>query len=644
MIMKSISKIILILLLVVPIDIHSQLNEFIVQWQFGEGCPPMKPYTTPWRQSSNKAESFFKEMKNTFHFNTVLFETTTPADTGDFYIMAKNAGLNSILVTDNLYRKSIGSQKNFNDSAARVDLVKYADSAYRVIGYIVSDEPHAKSNCDTECTNSCCYRKNLIEDLPDYTNAIGTFNPLLLRFANLLPLPYDDEPFYRNGYIQKYIDEAKPNLLSFDDYPIYDSGNVNFFKTLYYISLKSVENSIPFIYVLTPYEKHSDFNDTAYTNNDQYSAKNIPEFNYGIYAALAYGAKGIAYWPGFQWVKNAGDHEFALKYADGELNYLAALHQMLIDHSDLLLSLNFASAYHVSTASTIITGGTEQIHDFCSWSNFANDKYAQQIFSNLNNPVVSGGSIPTELAITFLTNKSGQIYFWLFNKSLTSFFNLSVNSRYSQIYDVLNEELFCIDDDAVSLAPGEGKLFTTVASNKLTTATSITNYSYAASTFFPFESAYQFNLGTNGSSGYSVVFNDSATKSFMAEQIDINNVKIAEGSTVRLKAYTNCNTITETRSAVIKDEQNINSVQKEESGFSPSVYPNPTKNYFTLSVDLKENEKMTVIIYNEMGKLIKSLETTTPQTTISLSDQLSGLYLVHFSKEGKAYNYKILKQ
>jgi len=637
--MRRIKRYLFLLLLFIQPHIQAQLNKFMVQWYIFDWDQSRKPW--------NDDSTYFSEMKS-YNFNSVFFGSC-PSDT--LLQKADADSLNSVITTSNQYLSGGGSilPDPFDKGKAISDLKKYSDTIhsstkpYGVIGYQICDEPTSKyffNNYNIQ---------NVIENVPNFTNTIKEYNPSLLRYVNLLPVePWQGEMVLRELYYQKYIDTAKPNLLSFDHYPKYDPVTT-FYLSLYDIAMKSVENSIPFIYVLTPYENHSDFDERNTTNFYYISAKSKSEFNYGIYAALAYGAKGISYWPGFKSVLKGGNNNahytVTLNYESGTLDYLKRLHKKLIDHSVVLLSLNFASAYHVDSSSTTLPGGTESLHSFANWSFFQYDKYAKQIFGNsVTVPVTfhDGPSllISNNLAITFLTNSSGQIYFWLFNKNIFYPMSFSINVGYP-LNDVLND-ITVGSGNLVTLQPGEARLFTPNSpSSPITTTITNTTYAWTNETngFYPYESATQFNIGEQGSA-YSVIFPLGSTKSFGAKNIDIKNTLIAAGSNVRIKAYTDCNTTL--RSAHI-EESNL-PLEKPKETLDASVYPNPTKNDFTLQVNLKDEEVITVTIYDSMGRMVKTMDTSTPETVISLQGNPSGIYLVRFNRGKKSYNFKVIKQ
>ena len=272
---------ILILGLFITTNSYGQLKEFMIQSYF-YGAKP----------TNIGMEEFFRELKDKYKFNSIyLLQRSYSFDTG--CTAAKKVGL--ALILD---KSSLSSGYMIDENAAISDLIKYSNPKYGAIGYNILDEPDAKTTSrphgydrdkDADITK-------YIDNIPPFTNVIREFDESLLRFANLLPHYVFPDKDYREDYIQKYIDDSKPNLLSFDHYPIYDfnyyekyNSGRDYFQSLYACALKSVENSIPFIYVLTPYKRHEDYDNA--TSGQTIYGKSIKEFYYVIYAALAYGAK-----------------------------------------------------------------------------------------------------------------------------------------------------------------------------------------------------------------------------------------------------------------------------------------------------------------------------------------------------------------
>jgi len=612
---------IFVLFFLFALNTYSQLNEFIIQTYFVNNEPGSIP-NVPWLNTNeNIRQQFFYDLKNIYNFNTILFERTleytylSETISQHFYKMAKNAGLQTILSHPNLWTVIPLNKQNAEET-----LLEYSHSDYNVIGYNIIDEPEVNPPPNQLDRN--------IDLIPQYSHLIKNYDSSLIRYSNLLAsLSYLTDYGFRESYIQRYINNSDPNLLSFDIYPIYDNRD-DFFMCLYNYALKSVENSIPFIYVLTPFRKRADLE-----KSPPVSAKTKAEFNYVIYAALSYGAKGIAYWPGFPWVRNLNGI-YQLDFENGLLDYMSNLHQKLIDNSDVLLSLNFISAYHWSEKSTI-RDGYENIHAISYYyGNFANDEYAKQVFSDLNKPVykISDNSVPQNIVISFMRDKGGDIYFWLFNKSLTENLSLRINT-YNSIFNYFDNITLTGNTKNVSLAAGEAKLFR-VVQNPIPIMTKFFSEGvynpdgalYVSEFFKGLKSATNMIFGNNSWSNY---FDKGVTYTFTAENILINNLTAKRGSTIRFKAYKNSNTMPNNAQYPPRfnaPAQNIEEVDEE--NIQISIFPNPTSDI--LNVDLSEIEDIgTIEILNLQGILLDRKQFTSNSTiTFDVSGFPSGLYFV----------------
>ena len=285
---------------------------------------------------------------------------------------------------------------------------------------------------------------------------IRAFNPNLFRFVNFPPRCGDMSFNDYGQFIQDYIDAAQPNILSFDNYPIFNEHippKPNWYNDLFYnmdiMSRKSVENEIPFIYVLSSMQY------TYLNGSPNPTIKTLSKYaiSYFMYAGLCYGAKGLAHWNGNRWLNNIPSQQ---------REFLKNCHKKIMDNEDILLSLRFYSVYHKSTAPTLrYTGLNDSIPPQAKWHNFSSDPLANEIFK-ANNPLIAGpGSKTDSLAVSFLTDHLGNNYFWVFNKSLTSTERILLNLKTgSGVVDLLNGNSCLLPQNpAIYLEPAEAKLF-----------------------------------------------------------------------------------------------------------------------------------------------------------------------------------------
>lgn len=557
---------------------------------------------------------------------------------------------------------------------------KYPDRG-GVIGFTIWDElsflpkftPESIFNAATDDNNKLKSQQNL------------------LRHINLFPEVHESfvqsDYSYRN-YLQHFINTFQPNVLSFDDYPIlFRNGCPKLFRdnkhvyspsfmNLYNFGSKSTENSIPYFYILS--------NLRSYIDNSENGVPGAPAWNtstpttpaearYCIFSPLAYGAKGINYWPGFEWslkTNFTGDTVFSdiVHWGDGvsKKEYIK-IHKMLNENSQLLLNMNFASAYHYSMAPTTrpTSTGNDTIQKFCRWENLANDEYAKFIFgANATNPIIN---IKTEYYITFLTDKEHNIYFWVVNKDTMNdgFFGLNLDQKnvagliqlmqtntlsFNTQNGFFNNSNYFLGNKSCLIQAGEGKLFKVVkkdSSKRIKTV--LTNRTFSVSpddqattfkyTTFPLVTAD--SICINGSK-----FKSGSISSYMAHNIILGKgTKFDQGSQVHIKKYTNSNTTPDapTQVKAFKGNNDVieNKIAKVETVMR--LYPNPNNGNFRITMDLAENETTQITIYNNMGNAVKKIEANTQETKISLENEPTGVYFVQYTLKDKIYNHKLIK-
>ena len=574
------------ILLYLPCNSYCQLNSFLIGLYFYDN--KVNQDSIDWLKSDSSYIEYLDTLKS-YGFNTVKLSTAKDANE-NFFKFCNEVGLRSMLdISDIVFWEPTFNFENVIENNPRF-------FNGNNIGYDIKDEPNPLRGDDYIENEIRAYNR-----IVEMSLNLEQKNPFLIRHANLLPSwifrtqGFNDYHF-REQYLQKFINDSHPNILSFDHYPIWDynrdkaiwdfeknrlkysiataiASTQYFYPNLYDFAYKSIENSIPFYYILTPFKTVS-------------LAKSINEFRLEIYSALIHGAKGIVYWSGFDWVVKDDARKYYHLNIDTVKEPLRNIHQKLNNNSDLLLSLNFASVYHNTFKNTICENDTnvivtDSIHNFCRWDHFRNDKYAQQVFSDVNRPLwdINTGKIPDEIAISFMTNGNGEIYFWLLNKSLSKTLNLRVNNNSQSLLDILNDDIINSSNyyAYLTLLPGEAKLLTLNYST-LPVNYSLENKSYF-NNFYPFESA------TGNINIVNTTFEFGSTKSFMAKQIRLSNsTKISSGSIVRLKAYADCNIITNLSPASGAPRFKKNNEDFQEQKTDLTIYPNPVNQGQTIFI------------------------------------------------------------
>jgi Secretion system C-terminal sorting domain len=700
----------------VSVTCFAQLNEFMVMDYFADriGYSTYKAggFNTkcPWYDESTKTtnyDNYFNLLKNSYGFNTIQIGAIYEPSQANKQIQAScAASLKSIIKFWPLSTFDVDSNKfdgSFNeyirlinrDKAILSDNTDYNFYEYYnskgTIGFDISDEPTYTAPLESP---------QHIQSVFPLADAFREYNPNLLRWANLQSVPNENNGGYvgYQNYVERYINDTHPNILSYDCYPGLDAiyCPAHLFKSSYVMGTMSAKYSIPAFFVTTPYTNLDGFRKRNYApdgtlsetcpenrpstiKDDIYKtnvAKSKYEFFYDIYTALMHGMKGIAYWNGFDWVQTTeckldnnktGGYSFELFYEGDTKTQLSNLHKRLTDKviSDQLLSLTFKSSYFWDMGDKK-RGAIP--HPNCTYLNFVNDPYARTIFPLTSTPAASSGVVPTNLAISFLTNKDNEIYFWVFNNSInrdktgedpgtnTMNITLLLNKFYTYT-DVLNKTQLTTTPSifptasttSLQLAPGEARLFkaTRPSSSNEVTITNVTT----CSSFSDITYAKKITMGPNVV--FDNCFSNTTPVKYIAGSIVLGKgVVIKNNSHVLFQAatssnYINANLPTPQCSQVqlVKSFETIEDADKAKdlNLSSVTIFPNPTHSDFKVAMTLQEGERTVISVYDSMGKLVKTQAAAGAETTISIADFPAGVYVVRFNADGKEHHYKVVK-
>jgi hypothetical protein len=78
-------------------------------------------------------------------------------------------------------------------------------------------------------------------------------------------------------------------------------------------------------------------------------------------------------------------------------------------------------------------------------------------------------------------------------------------------------------------------------------------------------------------------------------------------------------------------------------GFDVKVYPNPSSGDFTFEFENTSEEKVSVNVYDMVGKLVLSESTTNPQFTIRNPQLTAGVYTAVFTAPENSKTLKLIK-
>lgn len=534
------------------------------------------------------------------------------------------------------------SHKSYN-SVNSLASINYYGNHPALWGIHISDEPNI----------------NYFSDIKKYTTDVKNYNSKIVPFTNLFPNYATRDQLFKDGnnsyptyfefsenYVQRFINEAQPTLLSFDHYPINDvpSSDNRYFQDLDIFSKKSVENNIPFYLVIQVGKGKIWCGSYGNTVNKTLT---LPEFYYQIFSGLSYGTKGILYFIRDSYVHIDFPDTYDCDYNlwDSKVNEdikinLSALHKKIIDNSKVLMSLTLKSIYHYSdnpqysVKSTLNPNMNELIPESSLWYNFSNDSIAQTFF-NTNAPfTVINGNLNT-IAISFLKNPSNQKLFWIFNKDIGSSIDLTINMKNSVVlHDVLNN-LFSTNSQfqTIHLDAGEAKLFQIVDTFLGTNNLSSIVFNGMNNDFF--SGIISLN---------SVSFENSSKVLLRANQIFIREMtNIKEGSNVNIKAienfYNNPNFVKDN----IEQKIRTNKIDNNYNGLT--IFPNPSNGIVFIETMNNDNFLKKIIVYNSKGSIVFSRDIIINNKTLfDLTKLPKGVYFVNIiSKETNSTHKLILR-
>lgn len=76
-----------------------------------------------------------------------------------------------------------------------------------------------------------------------------------------------------------------------------------------------------------------------------------------------------------------------------------------------------------------------------------------------------------------------------------------------------------------------------------------------------------------------------------------------------------------------------------------AIYPNPTKGIFSIGVTgLNSEQENYFLLYNMQGKLLKRQRITSDRTSVDITWDAAGMYLLDVSLGGNVSRWKIVKQ
>lgn len=119
---------------------------------------------------------------------------------------------------------------------------------------------------------------------------------------------------------------------------------------------------------------------------------------------------------------------------------------------------------------------------------------------------------------------------------------------------------------------------------------------------------------------------------------------ILNNSSYSLLAETNRNAFAQPTGSLVVESNNTveGAILEHKEIFAVNVYPNPANDVINLTV-LGDELSYNVMIFNQLGQIVKSLTTQENLTTINVADLNQGIYLVKISSSsGETFTKKIV--
>lgn len=75
------------------------------------------------------------------------------------------------------------------------------------------------------------------------------------------------------------------------------------------------------------------------------------------------------------------------------------------------------------------------------------------------------------------------------------------------------------------------------------------------------------------------------------------------------------------------------------------IYPNPTKGMLKVNIPLQEGQESPILkLYSSSAQLVRSVKATSESTSLDISSQPNGLYLLHIIIGKEESTWKIIKK
>jgi hypothetical protein len=492
-----------------------------------------------------------------------------------------------------IFDKRLLFQKPLEDNYfSKLDSVISDYKNYKAfMGYILYDEPGAS-------------KFNSLAQIKDY---IISHDSSHLVYINVFPNYANAEtqlesPSYRD-YLSDYLIKVRPQLLSFDNYPIYE-GELRplYFDNLEIIRGAAIANDIPFwAFALT-------------TSHDLYETPNEGTLRFQLYCDLVYGAKGLQYFT-YGFVPNFSHYaptdslgnKTPLWYLIKDINH------EILKLTPVLNLLRSADVYH----SFPLPQGTQPIPE---------DFYVQITDSV---PMVVGH---------FINNK-GTHYIMPVNRNFRQKIvtNLEFSDSVIRVFEISNLSgkeipLMLLDSGKtapIELRAGEGKLlriqrkedsFLSVSADSITIDSDL-----------------------RSSTNFKIFSNLNWKVNCDQDWLSLSNYSGCDSALINLKAHPNPETEQRIAKITISNERYISrSITVIQSAIPDiKIYPNPSRSQLNILIpgSLIGSE---LKLYSLNGKRLFSTKINSMKILIDVTRYTEGVYLIEVVTKDATVSKKII--
>jgi hypothetical protein len=301
------------------------------------------------------------------------------------------------------------------DARKRVtDLIHEVRNHPAVYGYYLRDEPSA----------------SFFPGLAAVASVVKELHPGVWPYINLFPNyaePFQLETKTYEEYLEKFIAECKPTVLSYDHYALFEGGGMRgeYFANLEAVRRAGLKHKLPFWQIVLS------------VGCLNYREPSMTDMRFQVYTSLAYGARGLAYFKYF--TPAAGN------YRNGPIDQFG--HETPMWH--ILQQINLQVG---KLAPTLLKLKSERVYHFGSVPTGCVGPDDKSIVKAISGPILVGD----------FTHEDGSQYIMIVNKdfngSVVGYPQLRTPAKKLEFVSIADSSLVPFEGEYTWLAPGQGVL------------------------------------------------------------------------------------------------------------------------------------------------------------------------------------------